>query len=202
MVHQASALTRALPLFAAVAVLSVGCMGLRRDKRAEGAPAKAAKAGPPAVQSLATWHKHVKLGTNPASNQPIAGLSGRFYLFDATGGHPIIGDGKISVELFDDTRRDATSGSKMIEKWNIDAETFKQLAQRDALGNGYTLTLPWSTYKPEVAQVHLVVTYEPTTGTPLTTASQTITLEHDSPEAQIARRNAAHSGVVQASAKN
>src|SRR5262249_41445546 len=60
--------------------------------------------------------------------------------------------------------------------WRIDQDTLQRLLRRDMIGWGYTLFLPWGTYKPEITQVHLKVRYEPAHGTPVYSESSSMTL--------------------------
>jgi hypothetical protein len=47
------------------------------------------------------------------------------------------------------------------------------------VGNGYTLFLPWSTYKREITNVRMTVRYDSKQGgTPLYSPSAPMTLEH------------------------
>ena len=46
----------------------------------------------------------------------------------------------------------------------------------DLVGWGYSLFLPWATYKPEINRVHLKVRYLPLKGGPLYAASAPMTL--------------------------
>src|SRR5581483_612242 len=54
-----------------------------------------------------------------------------------------------------------------LEEWRIDSDTLKRLGKRDMLGWGYTLFLPWSTYRPDVGQVRMKLAYVPVKGTPI-----------------------------------
>ncbi len=177
MVRQTS---RALTLAAvAIALLHAGCIH-KSDVRPD-APKPAVpppKPGTPPTQVIACWKKNVEYGTDPVSNKTIAGIAGRVYLFDDTGTYPLTGDGKISVELYDDSARAEGGASKQLEIWNLDAETLKKLVQKDYMGAGYTLTLPWSTYRKEISQIHMVVHYEPKAGEQITWTGTPMTVDH------------------------
>jgi len=54
-----------------------------------------------------------------------------------------------------------------LEEWTFQRDELKRLLRRDAVGMGYTLFLPWSTYKPDVTQVQLKVAYLGSKGNPL-----------------------------------
>jgi hypothetical protein len=97
---------------------------------------------------------------------PMPGLGGRMYLFGEGSDCPLVGDGCLVVDLYDDSHP-VGSNSVPLEEWRIDRDTLKRLLRRDAVGWGYTLFLPWGTYKPEIKQVQLRLRYEPVNGTPL-----------------------------------
>lgn len=141
---------------------------------------KPPKAQGPPMEMLANWHKQVQVAMDPVSQSPIAAITGRLYLFDATGGHPIGGDGNLTVELYEHSAN-SKDKPKLLEAWRFDADALKQCAKIDNLGYGYSLALPWSTYRPEINKIHMVVKYEPKEGTPLATMSHVISLDHDQP---------------------
>lgn len=182
MVSPATTLKRwALLSLAVVVLTSTGCLGTRRHTRNSDGTPKASESK--AVELAVTCRKQVQYGVNPVNQEPVPAIACRLYLFDSTGGEPITADGKVEIELYDDTGRNLEKQSQLIERWLIDNNMLKQSMVRDAVGAGYSLTLPWSTYKPEITQIHLVVKYQPTSGTPLTKVSQVTSLEHAAPSA-------------------
>ena len=52
----------------------------------------------------------------------------------------------------------------------------KGFSARDAIGWGYSLFLPWGTYKPEINQIHLKICYQPPKGYPIYAVGTPITL--------------------------
>ena len=104
------------------------------------------------------------------------GLVGRIYLFGPDVGAPLVGDGSLVADLYDDTAGPAPKGARPLEEWQFDRQTLKRLQRRDAIGWGYTVFLPWATCKPEITRVHLKVRYVPSKGTPLYAASSPMTL--------------------------
>jgi len=165
-------LGRCAALFVACCLLTsgTGCVDteffLRRD------PATP----PPACQVVATWCPDVVETPDPANRgKPVRGIAGRVYLFGSEVSHPLIGDGSLVVDLFD-----VTSGAQSdlpLEEWRFDPATLKRLEHRDAIGSGYTVFLPWGTYKPEIKRVQLRVRYTPAKGAPLYTESAGMTLK-------------------------
>ncbi len=128
-------------------------------------------------QVVATWNPGVVKTPDPVHDgEPAPGLVGRIYLFGAEVGAPLVGDGSLVVDLYDDTAGPAGPGAPALERWEIDRDTLKRLQRRDAIGWGYTVFLPWATYKPEVNRVHLKVRYIPPKGVPLYAASAPMTL--------------------------
>jgi hypothetical protein len=142
-------------------------MLLRRDV---GAP-------PPACQVVATWCSDVVQTPDPANGgRPVRGIAGRVYLFGSEISNPLVGDGGMVVDLYD-----VTAGPRPdtpLEEWRFDADTLKRLQRRDAIGPGYTLFLPWGTYKADIKRVQLRVRYVPSKGAPLYTESEGITLHN------------------------
>ncbi len=88
------------------------------------------------------------------------GIAGRLYLFDQQG-LPVAGDGGVTIELYDDSAVAKGGEAKLLELWKLDKEILRSLLQRDMIGWGYSLLLPWGTYSPAIAAVHMKVRYDP-----------------------------------------
>ena len=128
-------------------------------------------------QVVATWNPGVVNTPDPVHDgEETPGLVGRIYLFGSEIGAPLMGEGSMVVSLYDDTAGPAGKGAHALEEWQMDRETLKRLQRRDAIGWGYTVFLPWATYKPEINRVHLKVRYLPLKGGPLYAASSPMTL--------------------------
>ncbi len=126
---------------------------------------------------LAVWNPEVVFTPDPVhAGTPNPGLAGRIYTFGPTIGYPMLGNGSLVVQLFDDVQTAVDKATAPLEEWRLDPETLKQLQHRDAVGWGYTVFLPWASYKPEITQVHLKVCYIPPKGFPIYAAGGPITL--------------------------
>lgn len=138
-------------------------------------------AGQPA-SVVAAWNPKVTYTPDPANGGvPAPGLAGRVYLFGTTPDFPVTSDGTMTVELYDDTQRPGQPAGGQLETWQFDAATMKRLLKKDAIGIGYTVFLPWGSYRPDVKQIHLSLRFEPTGGTPIYSPSGPMTLDHGTP---------------------
>jgi hypothetical protein len=169
---------RRAALLALGCALLPGCVGLESFVGKTGNP----PTGTP-CQIVATWNKEVYFAPDPThGGQPTPGLSGRLYLFGPRIDYPFAGDGSLMVDLYvvePTTVENAPAGAgqlKLLEQWRIDKVTLKKLLRKDTIGWGYTLFLPWGTYKPEITQVYLRARYDPPEGMPLYTESNPLTL--------------------------
>jgi hypothetical protein len=144
-------------------------------------------------QIAVTWDKGVAFVpdfTHGGAMSP--GLLCRVYLFGSEGAIPIVGDGTISVDLYDDGPLAFGGQACMKERWNIDKDTLKGCLRKDLVGWGYTLFLPWATYTPDMKQVHMVVCYVPQGGFPFYKPSETMSLVHpDKTATTLAKRSPA-----------
>jgi hypothetical protein len=105
----------------------------------------------------------VRFVPDPArQGAPNAGIAGRMYLFDQDLANLLEGDGSVAVYLYEETQ----GAPVMLEAWGFKAEEVKQLMRKDRYGPGYTLFLPWGTYRPDVSKVRLRVEYRPAKGAP------------------------------------
>ena len=131
----------------------------------------------PVCQVVTTWCHEVMFAPDPVHNgTPTPGLAGRLYLFGPEIGYPLVGDGSVTVDLFDEGTKAAGGAPVLLEEWRIDHDTLHRLLKRDTIGWGYTLFLPWGTYKPEISCVRLKLRYEPLKGSPLFSESGALTL--------------------------
>jgi hypothetical protein len=143
------------------------------------------KPPPPAAvcQFVATWQNHIVFAPDAMhGGTPMPGLVGRLYLFGPVLGHPVVGDGSLIVDLYDETPPDPPAGTGqpprkpgskpagpparktadkpvLVERWNIDATTLRGLLKRDGFGWGYTLFLPSQRHRPEMTHVRLRIAY-------------------------------------------
>jgi hypothetical protein len=121
-------------------------------------------------QVVATWNNQVFTAPDPVhGGAAVTGLAGRLYLFGPQLDFPLEGDGAVVVDLYDPTSGTAAPNGTPVplEEWRFDKDTLKRLERKDMIGWGYTLFLPWGTYRPEIKQVRLQVRYEPPGGSPL-----------------------------------
>jgi hypothetical protein len=159
----------------ALVFLACGCVtmgGTVPDKAKEKPPC-----GTP-CQAVATWQPHVLFAPDPVRMGLSApGLTGRFYLF---GGEQVdctmVADGKLVVDLYDLSA--GAAKQVLLEKWIFDKDTNKRLVRKDAIGWGFTLFLPWGTYRPDISMVQLKAHFEPEKGTPLYAEAAPLTLIH------------------------
>ena len=128
---------------------------------------------------VAAWIPEVRDNLDPLRyGKKCPGLAGRVYLFGEEIKYPILCEGTIAVDLYDRTPGKPSSDVPL-EVWHFDKVTLKRLQKRDAIGWGYTLVLPWGTYKPEITQVELRLSFQPVNGTPLYADSAPVTFKSD-----------------------
>jgi hypothetical protein len=131
----------------------------------------------PVHQVVATWSNQVHYAPDVVNGGiPTPGFVGRLYLFGPEIDHPQVGDGCLTVELYDEGGPRA--GVEPVERWTFDAATLHRLLRKDIVGWGYTLWLPWGGCRPDVARVHLAAQYTPAAGTPLYAPGAAMTLDH------------------------
>jgi hypothetical protein len=145
-----------------------GCVGLEKFLAKPDAPPQ----GIP-CQLVSTWNHQVAYVPDPVNGgTPAPGIAGRLYLFGQEIGCPLVHEGCVKVELYDDR----ATAPVLLEEWHIDKDTLRRLQRKDTIGWGYTLFLPWGTYKPDMTKVRLKVRFDPVGGTPLYTESGALSL--------------------------
>jgi hypothetical protein len=138
------------------------------------------KDGPPKCsqpcQVVTTWITKVQYAPDTVHNgAPMPGIVGRVYLFGETIDFPQVGDGGLVVELYDDT---AGPAEKPLEQWVLDPVSLRKFLKKDTIGWGYSMFLPWGTYRPDVTKARLTCRYDPAVGTPLFAPPSPVTLDH------------------------
>jgi hypothetical protein len=164
----------------ALALLAgTGCVGLSPFTASNCDPCKDAPTGTP-CQVTTTWHREVDFVPDPTHDgQLTPGIAGRLYLFGPEIGFPLLAEGTAVVELFDETPRPTGPNPVALEQWRVDPVTLKRLCKKDTIGWGYTLFLPWGTYRPDIGVVKLKVRFEPAKGgAPLYAPESPLTLDH------------------------
>jgi hypothetical protein len=157
-----------------VLALSSGCLTL------DGGKVREAPTGT-AVSAATTWQNYVVFGPDAARDgKTIAGLVGRLYLFSQSD-VPITETGKLEVRLYPDLPNRPPTDVPL-NVWRFDPEILKGRLQRDAIGWGYSLVLPWDNYRPDLTHVRLTVRFDPARGgMPLYAPETRLTLHGEGP---------------------
>jgi hypothetical protein len=159
--------------------LSAGCVTTSGSQML---PALLEKSAVP-CQVVATWHNQVAFAPDPVNaGKPSPGLAGRIYLFGPQIDYPLLAEGSLIVDLYAAVPDKPEAGLVYLEQWRLSKEHLKLMERKDVIGWGYTVFLPWGTYRPDITQVQLKVRFEPANRTPLYGETTALTLNHG-PEA-------------------
>jgi len=174
---QALKRTCALGLLAGLACVGLtGCV-LTGSKKSESIPAPKGTAS----QIVVRWNNQPGEAPDPARGGiPAPGLVGRMYVFGPDLGFPLKAEGDLIVALFDRSTLTPEGDMKQLEEWRIDSATLQRLGRKDTCGWGYSLFLPWGTYRPDLVNLHLKVCLRPKNGAPLYTHSD-VRLQSEGP---------------------
>ena len=140
-------------------LLAAGCTTtdsfvFRTNEKPMGAPCRV----------VVAWAPEVRFAPDPAhGGVPSPGIAGRIFLFGEEITSPFLAEGAVVIDVNDDTPGKGNAALPL-EEWRIDKDTLKRLERRDAVGWGYTIFLPWATYKPEIKQVQMRLRFEPANG--------------------------------------
>jgi hypothetical protein len=141
-------------------------------------------------QVMANWTPQVQFVPDTVhQGRPMPGIVGRLYLFGEQVGFPLTGEGTVHLELSAILPERPQDGWICLEKLDIDKESLKKLNQDDhLLGTGYTMYLPWWSYRPDVTQIQMTLAYTPEKGSPLYSTSKVSLNPCDGPMAPIDSR--------------
>lgn len=133
---------------------------------------------PQAVQMACMWQNYISRLPDPTKNGTMMpGLVGKLFLLDDKYQN-VVSNGKLTVDLYDESGGKTGDAAKLIERWEFDKETVKKLATSDELfSRCYAVFLPWPGYKPEINQVRLMVKYEPAEGHALYAPAESLSLD-------------------------
>lgn len=125
-------------------------------------------AGSQPTLAIITWKNRVSQLPDPTRNGAYgSGLVGQLFLVGPKALH-YPADGKLTVELFDETPQGGAPRSERLGSWTFPKEVLKALVTTDErFGPCYALFLPWPTYTPAVSRVKLMARYDPESGFPI-----------------------------------
>jgi len=139
--------------------------------------------GPPpgdATLVSAVWHDQVLFCPDPVNGGVMSpGLNGRLFFFGPNMGFPLAANGDVTIGLFDPAEKGPDGSPKFLGTWRIEKAMLPQFLRHDTVGWGYSLLLPWPSYRPEIKQVEIRVRYDPAKkGLPIYTQPATICFNH------------------------
>lgn len=189
---------RSLSCLAIFAACGAGCVTTTTAQRIKESPTPAPNDS--VHQVHAAWENRIVTNQDVTKNgATLLGIGGRVYLFGEEIGFPTLGDGAVVVELSDVGRLDQQGKPQLLERWEIDPNTLKRLARKDMIGWGYTLFLPWNTYRRDLTKVQMQVKYIPAKGTPLFSPPSVVALRDDT-RLTVTRRQTIPGGIMPAAA--
>jgi len=172
---EALQVTRTLAV-AVTLLFGVGCKTIETCKEACGMEMAAPCQG---AQLVTTWNHEVVTTPDPSrGGEPTIGLAGRIYLFSPETVSIEPQGGSLVVYMYDHSAVKSGGRAKMLEEWNFDPVTLKKLMKKDAFGWGYTLFLPWGSYRPDISTVHIQCVYQPTQGEAIHSTGQPLSIDH------------------------
>jgi hypothetical protein len=145
-----------LGAFAAILLLANGC-ATTGDLLPGGEAPPTGKV----AQVSAVWHNQVISAPDPTNNgQMTPGIAGKIYLFGTNTTYPLAGHGSLIVELFDPSQKGPDGGPVRLNVWELKNQLLASRLQRDMIGWGYAVLLPWLEYRPDMKEVVMKVRYE------------------------------------------
>ncbi|MBN9523952.1 hypothetical protein J0H58_36495, partial [bacterium] len=121
----------------------------------------------PAVVTV-VWKNRISQLPDPTRNGVFGnGLVGQMFLIGPKSTH-YQADGKLTVDLFDETPQSGAPRSERLGSWTFPKEVLRALVTTDErFGKCYALFLPWPTYTPAVSRVKLTARFDPEVGFPI-----------------------------------
>jgi hypothetical protein len=163
---------------AAATVPAAPAAGAAAGGLAKYVPKLGGSGGPQAANIAITWRPKLEQLPDPARNGAMGtGIVGQMFLLGPDYKF-IQADGKLVVELFDETARPGATQPVRLGEWTINKDWLRRLVAHDErFGKCYVLFLPWPSYRPDIARVKLTARFEPESGYPLYVTPQTMTID-------------------------
>jgi hypothetical protein len=178
LIPQSQVIGKTGSVLALAMMMLTGCMGGTSSEFFSGKPQ-----APPAegICEVATiWKNEVVYTPDPTrGGRNIPGIAGRLYFYGEKRDFSRMADGAVVVDLYDMTHPDPQVNMPPLEEWRIDKVTLQKLFRQDTIGWGYTVFLPWSTYRPDLTHIELRVRFESGKGLPIYAQSEPMTLNSD-----------------------
>jgi len=119
---------------------------------------------PPIKDVLVYWDDHVHVTSNTQNHTAaLPGLAGRIWLQGEEAKQMEEARGKIVIELYDMTGGPNATPKPLVGV-TYGRNDLPQFKRKDLVGDGYTLFVPWESYRPDVKEVKLLVYYMPDKG--------------------------------------
>jgi len=130
---------------------------------------------PQVSEVLAYWRSEVYFSQDEENQKkPLPGLAGRVMFASQSSNRMVEATGELVVRLYDMTN---VAAPRLLAEYGFDPHALKKLKSEDRFGDGYTLFLPWETYRPEVRQVQVELRYFPKDGSEIRAQPTTLVLE-------------------------
>jgi len=116
----------------------------------------------PVVEIMCLWEPGEGSGLD---NLPSRGFAGQVLLFARGNSSPVIGDGDVTVYVFDDQGTD-TEQAKPIHQFEFKQGTWSQYLSETNIGSAYQIFLPYTKRGAHHAECAIRVKYTPAAGGP------------------------------------
>jgi hypothetical protein len=145
------------------------------------------KPAPEAVALLAMWNPQVEFVADlrKETDRLTPTLRGHLYLMDKNGNITTAAEGdQLLVSVYEEKpQTDPSDNPIFLESWTITPACLKASFTKDTFGAGYTLSLPWHTYRADIKRVKFVVRFLPANGMKLWHEGSVMTLAHSALQA-------------------
>lgn len=132
----------------------------------------------PVNEVLSIWDKSLRFAQDPTrGGAMLPGLAGRVYLLNDALKCTVDAGGSIHVVIRNVTPGAPANPAYYEVKCEFKEQDLKRLKKKDMIDNGYTLFVPWETYRPDIKQVEVQVCYTPRGGSQHYSAPTPITIQ-------------------------
>jgi hypothetical protein len=132
----------------------------------------------PVNQVITVWDNNVRVvpdSQHVGVNVPL--LAGRMYLMNEELKGCVEAHGMVVAQMYDMTPLAKGATPVKLAEWTYKADALRGLKQKDSIGEGYTLVLPWDNYRADIKDVQIQLCYLPVHGPARYTEPQRLSLQ-------------------------
>ncbi len=133
-------------------------------------------------QVIMIWDNRIRLANDTEhGGTPYPVLAGRMFLFNEATKQPLTVTGDVICDIYNATNPNPTGDDAKPYRVTLTKDKLPLLLRKDMVGEGFTIVLPWFSYRPDITKVKLQLQFKPENGSPVYADPALLTLKTEAP---------------------